>query len=726
MKKYLSIIAILLILCFALAACDQFAADSMTNPDTLPEDEWTGPLVDGPDPYVVDYGEIVSQWLEYVSFLDNTEEQNLLSSSELLVADDKLNTSVYGYLLIASKNEAIKNYLDAEASEPTTVLTKKITSIYDIRSGSIRETYVSRIPATNADGIIDSNNYSVRDFVEFDIDAYAEYGFYRVEKTVLVLREGFDSEVFGEPTFNDYVEKSTYSYYTFNGDAILLDSETSDFNVRGTNNSSSNRYLLDLEDSTFLMEYSSGNIIKEFALREEYDIPVYNENAITLSDGYTYFEEYGYKYVLTESQPIVQKIGDLTMYTIPGMTVTVFDDDYKVLVDYTTDCYHVSGYAVLGDGSLYICEYEILPSTATEFDFAMADMKFNAVHKIVDPKSGKVESIDLDYVVSGLFNNVTTSIRSFTTISTANVSANTNSELLAFKSLMDTCSVKNGYTLAQVQKIEEGSLATESVFVVLDDDLNIVAELPKFMPNQIGYASFVDERMIFVNVTATDSKTVSYMIDVKEGNASLFVHEYLGVDRVTVLNNGYYFNGIVFDKDWNAVCDFNKEGYTFKFIENDNIYYTEYNEYGNIILNRGYISNYDSWGYESDYFFATDTYLCSGDSINVYDGYLTCYDEYETQVDEYTYDYDWCVDYLNANGDLLLRIESNNDDSLYINGETAYYTGNVSVNVSNAADGVYLVTRSVVYDIADMSGVSEDNYTNFPDSYTVTTYYIFK
>ena len=725
MKKYLSIIAILLILCFTFAACDQFSTGAMVNPENTPEDEWNGPLDDIEDAYTVDYNEIVSQWLEYVSFSDNSEAQNVLSSSELLAADDKLETSVYGYLLVTSKNEEVKTFLNGSDIEPTTVMRKQITSIYDLRSGSIRETYVSRVPVTNGNGIIDPSNYSVSDFIEYDIDIYTNYGFYRVEKTVLVLRDSFDTEVDGEPDFDDYVEKSTFSYYTLNGDAILLDSETASFDVRSTNNTSS-RYLLDLEDTTYLIEYDSGNIIREFALGEEYDIPVYNENAITLADGYTYFEEYGFKYVLTESQPITQKLGDLTMYTIPGMTVTVFDDEYKVLVDYTTDCYHVAGYAVLGNGVLYICEYELLPSTATEFDFQLADMKFNAIHKLVNPQSGNVESCELDYVVSGLFNNVTTSIRSFTTISTANVSANTNSELLEFKSLMDTCSVKDGYTLAQVQKIEKGSLATESVFVVLDDKLNIVAELPKFMPNQIGYASFVDDGMILVNVTATDNKTVSYMIDVKEGNASLFVHEYLGADRVTVLDDGYYFNGIVFDKDWNALCDFNKEGYTFKFISNDKIYYTEYNESDNIVLNRGYITNSDYWGYESDYYFATETYVCVGDTINVYDDYLSCYDNYEVQVDEYTYDYNWWIEYYNLNGDVLLKVESSNNDSLYINGDTAYYSGSVSVNISTVADGVHLVTLSIVYDREDTSGVNDENLANFPESYTKTTYYIFK
>ena len=723
MKKYLSIIAILLILCFAFAACDQYTSNAIINVDNKTEDEMNGPMVDGPDPYAVDYNDIVNQWLEYVSFTDSTQTEGTLSSTELFTADDDLDVSIYGYILITSKTETVEKYLSDGATEATEVLTKTTLTVYDLRTGNVRATYVSTLPVVSGNEILDAE-YTINDFVEYRIDAYSSYGFYRVQKTVLVLRDDFNAENGAEPTFNDYVEKSTFSYYGFNGDAILLDSDTSAFETRPTANNVSGRFLLDLVDTTYLMTSNDGEIIKEFALGEEYDIPVYNESANTLvSDQYTYFEAHDFKYVLTESTPSIQKLGDLTMYTVPGMTVTVFNENYEVLVDYKTSCYHVAGYAVLGSGALYICEYDMLPSTATEFDFELADMKFNALHKIVDPKSGKIETIELDYIVSGMFNNVTGDIRSFTTATTTNVDMSSSQALSEFKSLMDTCSVKNGYTLAQVQKIEEGALATESVFVVFDDELNIVAELPKFMPNQIGYASFVEDGLMLVNVTAMDNKTVSYMIDTKKGTANLFVHEYLTVDRVTVIEGGYFFNGIVYDTEWRPLCNFYTEGYDFKFITNDRIFFTEYNEEGNIVLNSGHI--YQATPEDLPYFL-TSVYICAGDTIDIYDDFLLCYEEYEVQVDEFTYTTKWNRDYYNLYGDALLFTTSEKNDSIFFNGDTAYYSGAVSVNITAVSDGVYLAECSVNYTMVNDSGISAENMVNFPTTYSETTYYIFK
>ena len=222
MKKYLSIIAILLIFCFAFAACDQFTANATVDVETKNEDEISGPIVDGPDPYAVDYNDIVNQWLEYVSFTDGTKTEDTLSSTELFTADDDLDVSLYGYILITSKTEAVEKYLSEGATEATEVLTKTTLTVYDLRTGNVRATYVSTLPEVSGNEILDADTYTISDFVEYSIDAYTSYGFYRVQKTVRVLRDDFNAENGAEPTLNDYVEKSTFSYYGFNGEAICL------------------------------------------------------------------------------------------------------------------------------------------------------------------------------------------------------------------------------------------------------------------------------------------------------------------------------------------------------------------------------------------------------------------------------------------------------------------------------------------------------------------------
>ena len=724
MKKIISIIALLLILCFAFAACDQYSANAETNPDIQngKDDIEGGPVIDGLDPYKVDYSDIIRQWRQYISFNSESVLNSNVKVESVLENKDEYTVSHHSYLLQSHKTENIGKILNETDTEPTVVLRKNIVSIYDMRTGSLRNTYVSSAPVVQNGEILDSETYSVKDFVSYDIDYFDTYGFYRVAKTVRVLREDYVPVDGAEPTLGDYVNKTTYSFYGFGGDVLLENSESDSFNTRYSVSHYNERYLLDLADKTYLVTFD-GEIIKEFPLEEEYDIPVYNENAITLRDGYTYFEAYDFKYVLSEANPVTQKLGDLMMYTVPGMTVTVLDENYNVLVDYSTTCYHVAGYAVLGNGNLYVCEYELLPSTATEFDFELADMKFNAVHKIVNPQSKKVEAIELDYVVAGLFNNVTTSIRSFTTITTANVDASTSSGLMQFKSLMDTCTVKDGYTLAQVQKIEEGGLATESVFVVFDDKMNIVAELPKFMPNQLGYASFVTDGMMLVNTTATDNKTVSYIVDTNAGVASLFVHELLGGDDVKMIEGGYYFNGIIYDTKWNVLCDLSEESYMFEKVYNGKVYFTHYDEEGTRCLSYAKITDSDSYSSTPAASISVET-VCKGNSIITRDDYVINYVEYEVQVDEFTTTIESYTDYINYDGVQLLTSGVDFSESRTANGETAFYSGTSSVHVTSIDEGLYMAEYTVTYTLTDMSGVSASNAANFPASYTYTTYYV--
>ena len=586
-NKLTLLVAILLLGTMLLASCGGGNGDP-TDP--------TFPTINKVDN---NYSASIGAWAEYLSYIapEATPEYKATEILSNVKIDDAL--AIYGELFVIDETkEDYKTVTPAPAegtepdpnAEPIKVLVKTdyIQKWYNKNTGELVKTFTSNNAVeSSVEGVLKyDETINPLELVRYEINRNVN-GLIEVRTTTLALKEveaveGAEPEVLDPLAVSSYESKTTYSYYFTDAKATLflekLESPLTRRSVENASAATAGRYLLDCEelDKTFLME--DGELVREFAYNMEYNVPVYDEDSYCLNgQGYAYFELGGNKYIVTESAPLMMPMGDLYMYLVQSMTLTVIGENEKVLVDYKTECYGISGYAVLSNGNVFVCEFELLNRDATEYDILSGEDKLNVHNKIINVADGSVTELELGFKASKLFNNTTKDINTFINYGTLGMTNSTDETLLA------SAKVKDGYILAEIQKYKDGTLDLATTWAVLDENLSIVKELPAIVADQFTYPSFMDANTMIVSARTVGNKLVYYGAHIKTGEISL-LPTLNQLDDVQILNNGYFWGKKVYDRNWKEIRDFN-ETYTsdshpvytnFKVINGDLYYYNYY------------------------------------------------------------------------------------------------------------------------------------------------------
>ncbi len=537
-RKLIALIALLLIGATLLTACKD------------PGDGETPPM--DPSGMVFTYAETVEKWATYVSYNAEAPTQTEFTATTLLSGLEE--TTVFGDLILTAKAEEIfeSRASVVEGDPPVSVQTETVVTykIYTT-AGKLLYTFVSREPVLTA-GKVDET-IALDEIVTYSFDLDEQHGLILVCATKYELKETEpEAEPLDPTALASYDASTTYTYYMEDGTELFKDLK-SPVSYRAVNSS---RYLLDCKekDTTYLM--LDGKPIHTFGYQMDYAIPEYDEDSLNLGGtGYAYFEKNGNKYLIVESAPVTMPLGDLYLVLVPGIDIQVTDAENNPLVSYTGECYGISGYAVLSNGNIYICEYELLNKDATEYDVKSGEDKLNINHKIINVTNGSVTTLDLAYKTGKLFNNVTPMIKTYLNLTTMEV---TDANDLS-SALLNSVSVKAGYILAEIQKYENGLLNSETTYAVLDENLAIVAELPKIVANQFAYPGYMDKDTMIVSTRTVNNKNIYYAIELASGKASL-LPELRTLSRIEPVNNGYvwYTNNSckLYDKDWKLMRDF--------------------------------------------------------------------------------------------------------------------------------------------------------------------------
>lgn len=466
------------------------------------------------------------------------------------------------------------------------VSTTTIEKWYDVNTGNLVKTFTTTLAVkTDVEGVLKyDESINPLELVEYEI-THGVNGLIKIETTTLALKEAEPAPEGTEPVPVDlkavasYEENTVISYYFADG-TLFLDKLENALAYRAVANNSADdvgRYLLDCEElnKTFLME--RGELVREFGYYMEHNVPVYDETSVNLGGaGYAYFEQNGNKYLITEAAPTMIPVGDLYLFLVPGITIDVTDKDDKVLVSYESDCYAVSGYAVLSNGNIYICEFELLNRDSAEYDILSGEDKLNVHNKIINITDGSVTELDLGFKTSKLFNNTTKEIKSFLNFATLGVERDID------ETLLDSAKVKDGFILAEIQKYKDGALDLATTWAVLDESLNIVKELPAIVADQFTYPAYMNADTMIVSTKTVGTKVVYYGADVKTGEVTL-LPDLNALNNITVLDNGYFWGKKVYSKEWKLLRDFNPPenvdgSYTvytnFQVINGDLYYYT--------------------------------------------------------------------------------------------------------------------------------------------------------
>ena len=688
------------------------------------------------------YSASLGKWADYLSY-SGVDSLPILNKTEILqdleldgaLTDDYVLDILYGTL-----SENIEKTLEPtepvdpdNPTEPETVVVgNKVTTKWFNKKGEAIKTFVSVVPtaAELADDTIDEL-INITAIAQYTFD-YQYDGFIQVKKTTYQMKEveapeedGAEVEPLPTDKYSSYEKVSTYSYYKMDG-TVFLDGLKDTISGRSVNNAVANvagYYLIDVEElgKTYLM--LDDEVVREFAYGEEYDVPVYDENSRNVDGtGYAYFTVGDYKYLVTEQKALLTPVGDLMLILVPGMTVKVMNANDVTVASYSTECYGIAGYAVLDNGNIYVCEYQLLNKDATEHDIISGEEKLDVIHKLISVTDGSVTELDRSFVATKLFNNNTKEIKSFTNLTTLGV---TNLDATSYTSLLDTAKVKDGFVFAEIQKYEGGNLTGETAYAVLDSNLEVVAELAPVIANQFTYPAFLDSENMVVTARTVGNHVVYYGVNVKSGAITLVPEDFTDVK---VLDGGYFWSGKVYDKFWNMLKNFREEDnfayYDAEFrVINGSLYYyhinstdSDYSPDGpftvkrlSIVEKEGY--DYDMNGNPHKGYTVEIKQVCSkgymADSVAVIGGL----------------DSDGDMIYYNLEGEILFA-ESSGDEYIYSEklGHDVRYTCQISVDTSFESDGAYIIVVEEEYEM--QSSTFEDS--GLEESFTEYRYYIFK
>ncbi len=515
------------------------------------------------------YSDALAKWTQYIEYA--APEKAPVLTGNLFEADNVVHVSEN--LIVSEKTE--NNTIEIPAAEENADPTEKLVSTTKTTKwfktdGTLLKSFVSSLPEFPTDASYDmSSNVSY----SFDYDAF---GFILVTETRLVLKTAEEDEEAPDPTlYTSYETVVNYDYYNADG-SVFLENLEQKLSIRYPDNAAAinaGYYLIDSKDKTFLMN-GDAEVVKTFELGMEYNIPVYSETSITVGapgGDYAYFTNGTYNYVLTEQQAIMMPMGDLVAYVVPGLTITVSDSDWNPVISYESNCYAVAGYAVLTGGNVYICEYRQLQSDAQEYDIASGEEKFNIHHVIINVKDKTVSEIERNFVAQKLFNETTKKINSFTSLITLNASSLEDA-------LLNSVNIKGDYILASINKFENGALNSNTVYAILDNELNIVAELPSITPDQLFYPGYLNASTVIITSRAVDNKIVYFAIDTATGQIKLHPEDY---NDLIVTDYGYLYNDKLWSKDWTVIQDYDEVTHSDLRVINGKIYYTDL--YGNVV-----------------------------------------------------------------------------------------------------------------------------------------------
>ena len=346
-------------------------------------------------------------------------------------------------------------------------------------------------------------------------------GIFEVTQGTVSRRVVEETDYEGNSVSSYYEYDTTYSvsYYNHNGDALATHLEQDDCEiVEGAYNDTF--YYID--DKCYLVR--DEEVFYTFNKGQERQLPLID------------LEYLDYKYLFEDE------------------TIRVFDAEYNMIAKYTNHFYYSDcENFVLGNGNVYTQYIIGLRDDAKDYDFETADgAKYNISHVLLDVTTGKATELDLGYVVYSLVTN-------------ADNDAN--------------MTVKNNNQFAEVYKITDGKMATDCSFLILDNTMKEVKELPKILKNQTPGTVFLNNGELLITMEVYEE--VFYTVDMLNNKVELYVDangNYVQLDDCFIYNDVIYTADFVELYDLSVHTGYNVNGESVLICDSYN------NEYGEPVI----------------------------------------------------------------------------------------------------------------------------------------------
>ncbi len=185
--------------------------------------------------------------------------------------------------------------------------------------------------------------------------------------------------------------------------------------------------------------------------------------------------------------PSIDYISDKYFYGIEDSGIYVYDRELKLVTGYEAPANSIrSSFFVLSDGNILTQNIIYLPNETEEYDLFLSGYKCNIEALVIEVRSGKLESVDLDFYVLELSNVIT--------------NPDLKNESIRYDVLAN---------VARVSRVENHTLSTYEELVNLSDDFVLINYLAQEVTMQEDLATPIGNDRYLVK----DKSGKEYLID---------------------------------------------------------------------------------------------------------------------------------------------------------------------------------------------------------------------
>ena len=471
--------------------------ETATEKETRPSDIETDPEdLSVPEKDDIDYKTILDEWSKYITSVGSTAKPTYESYRKLISAtsNDKMTQSVsfYGDMaklttVYSAEYRDVYNEYGYYVGRELTTPSRVETKFFNLYSGNA-ETIVYK-NETNAVVLPGANRYK-----------------YSYETNVLfntiievVEKEAKYSVEHNEITGTDYVYAweyvLTYTYYDSLG------------NVLGERSASTRATTIDAGGVTGV---KIGNNV--YHCRDGKIIMVSDaSNTYAVPDFTTEYKDNRYSF--DSDSGILQ-------------VITIKKDSYDVLVNYTLPSMYTDNveYSILSNGDVLFRAMNICDSNSTDYDFEYYGYKCDMANILVSITTGEATEIESPFYID----------RIICDIEAENYGIALNGD----------------YQYAEIRRISDKKLSEVTEFVILDNTLAEVAQLPAIFKNMASLERGLGNNLILVEVESVYDYSASFAANMSTGEIVRYVNE-----NYTAIDNGFIKNGKVYNNALEEVYD---------------------------------------------------------------------------------------------------------------------------------------------------------------------------
>lgn len=292
----------------------------------------------------------------------------------------------------------------------------------------------------------------------------------------------------GDEENPDWQYEVSYSYYDNSGNVLVKNTE--------------DRAVLDYDTNCLCVSdkayhCNNGEIILITHANDTYPIPNFGIE----------YENYRYSFV-SEYENRIQ----------------VLNEKYELVADYLVPGYlgDSVSYFILENRDVYIFAIDYVDSDSENYDFVEGDVKYKVWHKILSVTTGEITDVEASFIPSNF--------------------------LTKYETDESGIDLNGEYQYAEIRRIKDGKLAKDTEYVILDNALGEIANLPKIFENQISVVSGLKNGCLIVEVKDLENDVATYMVALDCSKLQRCL-DYEDID------GGFIANGKVYNNDFKVVFE---------------------------------------------------------------------------------------------------------------------------------------------------------------------------